>query len=64
MELLRMFKKYRNLEKKVAKLQEQLDKDNNIRLLKNKDETLKRYKRIVEELRKGENNDNWRLLFN
>jgi hypothetical protein len=47
-----MFKKYRNLEKKVAKLQEQLDKDNNVRLLKNKDETLKRYKRIVEELRR------------
>lgn len=64
MELLRIFKKYRDLEERVDELEEKLNKDNNVRLLKNKDITLKRYKRIIEELRKGGNNDNWRLLFN
>lgn len=58
MELLRIFKKYRDLEERVEELEEKLDKDNNVRLLKNKDITLKRYKRIIEELRKGGNNDN------
>lgn len=58
MELLRIFKKYRDLEERVYKLEEKLNKDNNVRLLKNKDITLKRYKRIIEELRKGGNNDN------
>ena len=57
MELLRIFKKYRDLEERVEELEEKLNKDNNIRLLKNKDITLKRYKRIIEELRKGGNND-------
>jgi hypothetical protein len=58
MELLRIFKKYRDLEERVDELEEKLNKDNNVRLLKNKDITLKRYKRIIEELRKGGNNDN------
>ena len=58
MELLRIFKKYRDLEKRVNELEEKLNKDNNVRLLKNKDITLRRYKRIIEELRKGGNNDN------
>jgi hypothetical protein len=57
MELLRIFKKYRDLEERVEELEEKLNKDNNVRLLKNKDITLKRYKRIIEELRKGGNND-------
>lgn len=57
MELLRIFKKYRDLEERVDELEEKLNKDNNVRLLKNKDITLKRYKRIIEELRKGGNND-------
>ena len=57
MELLRIFKKYRDLEERVNELEEKLNKDNNVRLLKNKDATLKRYKRIIEELRKGGNND-------
>lgn len=62
MELLRIFKKYRDLEERVERLEEKLNKDNNVRLLRNKDVTLKRYKRIIEELRR--NNDNWYLLFN
>ena len=53
MELLRIFKKYRDLEERVAELEERLKKDNNVRLLKNKDITLKRYKRIIEELRRN-----------
>lgn len=61
MELLRIFKKYRDLEERVAELEERLKKDNNVRLLKNKDITLKRYKRIIEELRR--NNGIWRILF-
>lgn len=56
MELLRIFKKYRDLEERVERLEEKLNKDNNVRLLRNKDVTLKRYKRIIEELRR--NNDN------
>ena len=64
MEILRIFRKYRDLEERVSELEEKLNKDKNVMLLKNKDNTLKRYKRIIEELRKGGKNDNWCLLFN
>ena len=53
MEILRIFRKYRDLEERVSELEEKLNKDKNVMLLKNKDNTLKRYKRIIEELRKG-----------
>ena len=58
MEILRIFRKYRDLEERVSELEEKLNKDKNVMLLKNKDNTLKRYKRIIEELRKGGKNDN------